>query len=361
MNKALLDLYADYLISSFGPTTATGLSALLEGAISHDAITRMLANDGVALTSRELWQLVKPLVRQVQHEDAVLIVDDTVQEKPHSDESDLICWHYDHTQDKTVKGFNLLTCLYHSQDVSLPVAFELIRKTQRVLDPKSGQEKRRSPQTKNQLYRQMLDACVKNGLPFRYVLNDAWFASAENMRYVKSKLKEFVMPLKSNRKVALEATTPRHSYVPISTVTLEPNTTALIFLEEVPFPVLLSRHVQTNPNGRESVLYLVCSDLSRTHEEVLALYQKRWKVEEYHKSLKQNAALAKSPARTNATQTNHVFAALYGFVKLEILRGHTQMSHFALRAKLYHKALASAFIQLQRLALSPPLSAVASA
>ncbi len=35
MDKNLLELYSDYLLSSFGATTATGLSALLEGAISR--------------------------------------------------------------------------------------------------------------------------------------------------------------------------------------------------------------------------------------------------------------------------------------------------------------------------------------
>jgi hypothetical protein len=67
------------------------------------------------------------VARQAQSEDAVLIVDDTIQEKPHTNESDLICWYFDHTQQKSVKGLNLLTCLYFSQQVSLPVAFELIQ------------------------------------------------------------------------------------------------------------------------------------------------------------------------------------------------------------------------------------------
>ena len=43
MDKDLLDLYTDYLISSFGLTTATGLSALVGNAISHDKITRLLS------------------------------------------------------------------------------------------------------------------------------------------------------------------------------------------------------------------------------------------------------------------------------------------------------------------------------
>ena len=43
MNKQLLDLYSDYLISSFNKTTATGLSQLVDGSVSHDKISRFLA------------------------------------------------------------------------------------------------------------------------------------------------------------------------------------------------------------------------------------------------------------------------------------------------------------------------------
>ena len=36
MKKADLDLYTDYLLSTYGAATATGLSALVEGEVSHD-------------------------------------------------------------------------------------------------------------------------------------------------------------------------------------------------------------------------------------------------------------------------------------------------------------------------------------
>ena len=57
MNKQLLDLYTDYLISSFGQTTATGLSQMLDGRISHDEITRLLSSERA--TSADLWCYVK--------------------------------------------------------------------------------------------------------------------------------------------------------------------------------------------------------------------------------------------------------------------------------------------------------------
>jgi hypothetical protein len=66
MDKAMLDLYSDYLISSFGATTATGLSQLLDGEVSHDQITRSLAKKKAE--SKELWQIVKPTFRTLSHE-----------------------------------------------------------------------------------------------------------------------------------------------------------------------------------------------------------------------------------------------------------------------------------------------------
>ena len=64
--KKLLALYSDYLLSSFGATTATGLSSLLDGQISHDPVTRFLsqADD----PSKELWHQVKSVVRTIERE-----------------------------------------------------------------------------------------------------------------------------------------------------------------------------------------------------------------------------------------------------------------------------------------------------
>ena len=127
-DNELLDLYSDYLISAFGQTTATGLATLLDGQISHDRVQRFLA--GTKRTSSDLWQTVKPHVRAIQHHDGVLILDDSIAEKPYTDENDIICWHYDHTQGRSVKGINFLTALYHAQGVSLPVGVTLIAKTE---------------------------------------------------------------------------------------------------------------------------------------------------------------------------------------------------------------------------------------
>ena len=109
MNTPLFDLYTDYLIASFGQTTATGLARMMDQSISHDQVSRLLASR--KQTARALWRKVKPLVRKVESSDAVLIFDDTIEEKPYTDENDIICWHWEHSKGRNVKGINLITAL----------------------------------------------------------------------------------------------------------------------------------------------------------------------------------------------------------------------------------------------------------
>ena len=348
-DNELLDIYSDYLISAFGLATATGLASLLEGQISHDRIQRFLASE--KRTSNDLWMIVKPHIRAIQHQDGVLIVDDSIAEKPYTDENDIICWHYDHTTGGIVKGINFLTALYHASGTSLPVGFTVIAKTEHYIDKKDRKPKRRSPVGKNEYYRTMLQQALTNHIPFRYVLNDVWFASAENMLFVKQTLqKDFVMPIKANRKTALRATDKQQGrYVSIATLQLEPQATREIYLEGVDFPLLLVKQVFVNEDGSTSLLYLVTSALTLTYDAITTLYRKRWNAERYHKSLKQNASLERSPTHTVTTQSTHFFAALCGYIKLELLKGSTKLSHFALKAKLYARALQMAFEALREL------------
>ena len=208
MDQKLLDLYSDYLITSFSLTTATGLSSLVDGGYSHDQITRFLGKE--RYDQKTYWKSIKSIVRQVEGSDGILIIDDTIEEKPHTDENDIVCYHYDHSQERTVKGINIVNFLYHTlledeQALLLPVAFELVAKTEVVQDPKTGKYKRKSAISKNELVRERLKILVQhNRLKLKYIIWDSWFSAKENMELVKQTLKkDFVAALKANRLVAL--------------------------------------------------------------------------------------------------------------------------------------------------------------
>ncbi len=63
MNREMIDLYSDYLITNFGQATATGLSNVLDGELSHDSITRFLADH--ELISKNYWQFAKTKIRAI--------------------------------------------------------------------------------------------------------------------------------------------------------------------------------------------------------------------------------------------------------------------------------------------------------
>jgi len=319
---------------------------MVDGDVSHDRVTRFLSER--EYTSRDLWRQVKSTVRQIEREDGVLIFDDTIQEKAWTDENEVMCWHFDHCSGRSVRGINLLNALYYSGDVSIPVAFELVRKPLQFCDVKTRQVKRASEVTKNELMRSMIATCVNNALKFRYVLMDSWFAAVENFEFIVKKKKHFIAALKDNRLVALSAADKKQGrFVRIDTLELSDKQVVRGWLKGYADEVLLVRQVFTNKDGSTGLLNLVCSDLTCNGDMIATIYQKRWKVEVFHKSLKSNAALAKSPTRRITTQNNHVFMAIYAVFKLECLKLKHKTNHFALRAKLFIKATRQAYAELQ--------------
>jgi hypothetical protein len=283
--KREMDLYTAYLLSSFSQVTATGLSSLLDGSISHDKITRMLSAQ--SYDSKALWHEVKPLVREYENDDACLIFDDTIVSKPYTDENDMICWHWDHSKNRNEKGINLLTAFYHTQSATsseplrLPVSFECVKKTVRFIDPKTGKEKRKSEVTKNEMMRSMVKNAVENQhLKFRFVLSDSWFASSDNMLFIHRLKKYFVMDVKSNR-LCMLFTEDRNkgAWTNLDKLSLQPEQPVKIWIKDLEIPVLLCKFVFTNKDGSTGEMYLLSNDLKLSAEQFQRLYKKQWSVE----------------------------------------------------------------------------------
>jgi len=344
----MLDLYTDYLICSFSQTSATGMASLLSGNVSHDQITRFLSEE--ERTSKDLWKIVKPSLREIETEDGCLVFDDTVEEKPYTDENDIIAWHFDHTVGRSVKGINTLNCIYTNGEKTLPVSFEIVKKTERFIDPKTGKEKRRSLRNKNAMLQEILDQMLHNAVKFRYVLTDIWFGSTETMTHIQEKKKYFVLPLKENRLIALSEEEKRKGqFRAVSLQAIETGRTVKVYLKGLAFPVYLVRQVFTNKDGGSGTLYLVTNDRTLDFESVTNIYHKRWRIEEFHKSIKSNTGFSKSPTQTVRTQSNHFFASICANVKLECLKWKRGKNHFALKAEIYAQALQGAFSELRKL------------
>ena len=238
MNTRLLDIYTDYLICQNKYATATGLSELMPNEISHDQVTRFL--NGNLMGSKELWAYVKSDVRQ--HETVsggVLILDDTIEEKPYTDENEIMCWHHCHTKGRHIKGVNILSCLVRYGDITFPVGYEIVHKDVQFCDVATKQLRRTASVTKNEHFRSLVGQCYKNQVAFDYVLADNWFGAKENLDYIHHNLKkQFIIGLKSNRTVALsEDAKIRGKFQQIETLDMEDGRCKIVWLKGNSFPI----------------------------------------------------------------------------------------------------------------------------
>lgn len=344
-----LDLYSDYLIAQNQYATAVGLSDLLHGQISHDKITRFL--NGKEFASRELWEHIKPEIRKIEQDTGgVLILDDTIEEKTYTDENEIICWHYSHAKGRCVKGVNLLSCLVRYDDIAFPIAYEPICKDVLFCDIATKKVRRKSSISKNQMFRSMISQAIKNGVKFDYVLADNWFGAKKNMEFIQYDMKKkFIIGIKANRLIALsEEEKKKGQYQNLNALPIKDGEKRIVWLKDFSFPVALIVKIFKNEDGSTGTLYLATNDLESSADRIYEIYQKRWRIEEYHKSIKQNASLEKSPTKVVRSQKNHIFAAIIAYCKLEFLKIKTSLSHFGLKYMLLMRANRAAFLELEK-------------
>lgn len=342
----LLDLYTDYLLVNPSYSTATGLSRITDGDISHDQVTRLLSGD--KLSSKTLWEYVKPMCHEIRSAEGVLIIDDSIEPKPHTKKNPLNNWHYDHCTGKSVKGVNFVSAFYYSQEIGFPVGVEYVKKDKKAMDRK-GKMVYKSKETKNAMMRRMVYQASYN-IGFRYVLADSWFSSAENMCFITKKCKvDFIMAIKSNRVVALsKEDKSKGNYVRIDSLELEGRTKSVYF-KQLEDPVLICKQVFKNGDGSTGTLYLASNDLDLDYKALTAIYEKRWKVEEFFRSIKNNASFAKSPTKRVKTQEAHYTASMIAFIKLERLKVRTNKNHYAMKNEIWLKAVKAAWKELDKL------------
>jgi DDE superfamily endonuclease len=341
----LLDLYTDYLIAGVGQATSTGFSSVLNNQVTHDMATQLLGSGYIS--SRRLWSMVKPMCEEIEDENGVLIIDDSVEAKPYTDCNDMISWHFDHTENRSVKGVNFISAIYDNWKMSLPTGVCFVKKDISYID-KQGKAKRKSSISKQEHFRTLVKHGSQN-LRFRYVLSDSWFACSENMQFVVEDCgRDFIMAMKENRKVALSKEDKANGkYISIKEAVSE-GCVRSVYVEQLDFPLLIAKQVFKDGNGVAGTLYLACSDLGLSYEQATAIYKRRWKVEEYHKSIKSNTAFPKSPTKRVMTQQSHFIASIMAYVKMERLKIRCSKNHFALKSLMLVNATKAAWVTMQK-------------
>ena len=309
--QKLQDMYINFTISSFEKIEMTKLSKLT--GKSHDVFTKcLLLNDSLD-DEKRLWKSIKPFLRDYENEDSgCIVVDDMLMQKPWTKANDVVCWHYDHVSQKMTKGILMLNFHYiDATGISIPLGYEIITKTEDKWSEEYQKNIKKSLFTKNEIMQDKLRILhYNNEVQYKYILFDKWFSSIKNLIFIEEELnKKFVCPIKSNRKIALTLEEKnKGKYVNISSIDIEGGSSRLIYLEGYEKPLRLIKQVVKNgDDGESTYLYLVTNDIDLSFNEVLEIYKRRWKIEEYHKSLKQNLKIEHSPTKVETSQRNHIY------------------------------------------------------
>lgn len=290
-DKCSKELYCNFLLSASKAFTATHLSQCLEN-VSHDKITRWLKE--TKLTPRILWEKVEGFV--VKNE-GYLVGDDSVLDKSFSRKNRLASWQYSGTRHRVVMGIGLTSLLWTGGGEHIPIDFRIYAK-------------KTDGKTKNGHFRDMLTLAHYRGFRPKAVLFDSWYTSLENLKLIRKYGWIWVAPLASTRTVS---PSPKN-YFKISDLTI-PEGGLIVHLKDYGM-IKVFKIVRR----KEDIEYLATNNLELTLKDGQAVAAVRWKIEEYHRGLKQAAGIERCPARSARSQRTHIFCAILSFVNLEINR-----------------------------------------
>jgi hypothetical protein len=311
--------YCQYLLSSQINYTLTHLADHVE-TISHDLINRYLRRE--KLTPQLLWENVAPLIEA--HVDGYLIFDDTVLSKKYGEDIELTRRQYSGNEHKVIRGIGLVNCVYVNPETN---CFWVI--DYRIYDP-DGDGKTKI----DHLLEMLQGVAISKGLAFRTVLMDTWYASQKVMQAIDKLGKIYYCPLKKNRLV--DDSEGKEDYKSVESLSWTPNEVKsgkIIKIKTFPkFKKVKLFRVIVSTNKTE---YVASNDRNQsTTSDVQKVCAIRWKVEEFHRELKQLTGIESCQCRKARIQRNHVACALLVWVRLKSLAYKNGQTIYQIKQKL---------------------------
>lgn len=311
--KVTAGQYVDFLIASPRQATATEAQRTQPASpdpAAHDAYTRLLHR--LEPDAEALWAQVEPQVRK----GGVLVLDDTVLDKPYARKMDLVRHQWSGKHHAAVKGIGLLTLLWTDGDRHLPCDYRIY-------------DKATDGKTKNDHFRDLLAAAADRGLAPECVLFDSWYAGVENLKALRTLGWRWLTRLKSNRRV-------------------NPDRTGLRAVGKCDIAAT-GTIVHLEGYGLVKVFRIVAKDGTTEHWatsdrdmddlERLRLAEASWRIEEYHRGLKQVTNIERCQCRRAAAQRTHIALALRAFVIIERWCFHTGVNWLTAKWQIVHEAV----------------------
>jgi hypothetical protein len=318
--KCSLDLYSDFLIASQTRYSGVELAHVdPTESMAHDAVSRWLSSSRFQPTE---------LLNQVKHltDPAVgyLLLDDSTLDKRYSRTNELAKKQYSGNEHGLINGINLVNLLWTNMEKFVPIDYRIYRK-----GTADHQNK-----TKHNHFREMLKRAVTKGFSKNLkVLFDTWYASIENLKFIRSLHMQFICSIASNRQVSVT----KGTYVPVQDLDFTKEPVHKVWLKEFGFVLV----AQTVTAGGD-VTYLMTNGVRLTNYDTLVEeFRQRWHIEEFHRGIKQTTGIERCYSIKARSQKTHIFAAFRAFLKLEAKRIDEGISRYEQKAEIPRMATAN--------------------
>lgn len=290
-------LYTLFLLAEPRYVSCMRLSEILS-ELSHDSVNRFLLRENY--TPKDLFDEVKAHIGWTA---GTLSVDDSVEDKPYRDpsKSAFVDYFWSGKHKRSVKGLNLIT-LYYTDTAghSYPINF-------RIYDKQEGK-------TKNDYFREMVLEVKQWGITPAWVTGDSWYSSLENLKFLRNEKVGFLFGIASNRQVSVE----RGSLVQVKQLDI-PDTGRMAYLKAFgwvkvfcqPFKDELRHYILYQPE-LERLQHLTRKIFKAVHDD-------HWKIECFHRVIKQVCNIERFYVRDEQAIRNHCFCALRAFCRLQTM------------------------------------------
>jgi hypothetical protein len=315
----LKNQYCHYLMKSQVNYTCTNMAEHTD--LSHDKITRYLASN--PMKEEHFYEQVH--MDSTFPSGGYIIFDDTVIDKNHSHQIEMVRRQYSGNAGGIIKGIGIVNMLYYvpKQDKWYLLGY-------RVFDPDIDDK------SKIDHVIDLLNDAQQNCIPYVGVLMDSWYAVSSLFQIIDKYGKYFYCPIKSNR---LVKPSDNSIYLPIGELLWDkeqlqngrPIKVKNLNMNVKVFKIAVS----TN-----RIDYVLTNDLRDNTTEQISIKQKmRWKIECLHRELKGLTGIEKCQCRKALSQRTHIFCAMLVWNKIKEMAYDTFISAYQVKIEPLRKYL----------------------
>ncbi|WP_435079948.1 IS701 family transposase [Halococcus sp. AFM35] len=231
-------------------------------------------------------------------QDGVVILDDSVTHRT-GDQLPNAGWFYDHAENDTVWGQNLVFSQYADEKTTYPLGFRLYEK---------------EAESKIDHAKALVNEAHEVGVPADTYLFDSWYCSQELVEHVESYDRDWISVLKSNRHVEYGGEMIRVDALAERIDTTEREVdgeTYNIWTKKLNVSklgekkVLISEKVTDDEDEENPVKYLVTNKIDAPTTQLIRTYSMRWRIETFFRDSKQDLGFEDCEVERDAGANRH--------------------------------------------------------